>query len=154
MGSYEIGVTLLVIKPTGGSGPEPLTPSLHKQQQITDIFLLTKHLPHLPPLNRQTVKEKKKNNKKGRKRCQVLWLWIKRAPPPTAMQMSSSVWVKWPFVFTIWSVSRLLWSCPMSHRSKPTVLKMLPQFGEQTVQSVLVSSPPKTTTSCEIYSSD
>lgn len=38
--------------------------------------------PPPPTLKRADSKgKKKKNNKKGRKRCQVLRLWIKRAPP-------------------------------------------------------------------------
>lgn len=166
----QMKLCVIVVIPPGGEavgrpGSDPPTPSLHTnssaavdsrwvggveailQQGDSDIFLPTKHLHHLPILQRADGENRLiKRRKKG-----VMFFDCEsKGQPLTAMQMSPCVSVKWPFVFNIWSVPSLLWNCPMSHRSKPTVWKTPPPFGKQSrpVSSTLLPKKIKNDLNC------
>ena len=80
-----------------------------------DISPLTKHLHHLPVLQRADSKNRLIKRKKKKRKGVMFFDCESKGQPLTAMQMSSCVSVKWPFVFSVWSVPSLLWNCPMSH---------------------------------------
>lgn len=83
----------------------------------------------LPPLSKEQA-VKTEQLKKGR--CHITGLWI-RGQSLTAMQMSSSLSLKWPFVFTI--CDHLLWNYPMTHCSTPEWGKTEVQVGREGILS-------------------